>query len=168
MVAACFAVSASSSARRLLRFSSAAISHSNLWQSLRVASSTSLLNIERAAELTAQKNNKGAGTGKVIIEGLKYGDTTLTALIDGHEYSCIIHVAAPVINKESMTVKVGKSGSVSLKNTKLRKEGIKWETSDPNIALVDGAGKVYGISSGYVTIFTDAGGFHNECRVTVW
>ena len=50
MVVACSVVLASSSAMRLFRFSSAAISHSNLLQSLRVDSSTSLLNIVRAAD----------------------------------------------------------------------------------------------------------------------
>ena len=38
------------------------------------------------ATATAQLNKNGIKTGKVIIEGLGYGDTKLVAVIDGQEY----------------------------------------------------------------------------------
>ena len=40
------------------------------------------------------------------------------------------------------------------------------ESSD-SVFTVDANGKVTGVSKGEAIIFTDAGGYHNECKVTV-
>ena len=117
--------------------------------------------------VTAQRNNKGIKTGKVIVEGLSCGENTLIATIDGKEYTTKIVVKAPSINKSTMKLKVKKTGTLSLKNTRIKKTDIKWESSNNSIATVDANGKVTGVSKGEAIIFTDAGGYHNECKVTV-
>lgn len=116
---------------------------------------------------TPQTDKKGNKTGKVVIEGLTYGDTKLIATIDGQEYECTVHVVKPVINKTSMELKVGKTGTLSLKNTKLKKQDIVWTSEDPSIASVDSAGKIIARSVGSTVIYTEAGGMRNECMVTV-
>lgn len=116
--------------------------------------------------ITAQANTKGIKTGKVIVEGLSCGENALIATIDGKEYTTKIIVQTPSINKSTMNLKVNKTGTVALKNTKLKKTDVRWESSDTGIAAVDANGKVTGVSKGEAIIFTDAGGFHNECKVT--
>ena len=122
---------------------------------------------EGIARASAQLNNKGVKTGKVIVEGLKYGDTTLTATIDGQTYNCTIHVTAPEINKTDMTLSVGKTGTVSLKKTKIKKTDIRWQTDDPEVAIVDENGKITAKKAGNAIIYTETGGKRNECHVTV-
>ena len=122
---------------------------------------------EGIIRVTAQTDKKGNKTGKVILEGLACGDTELIATIDGQPYKCTVHVAKPVINKTTMELKVGKTGSLSIKNTKIKKQDIVWTSEDPSIATVDSAGKVKAVSTGSTVIYTEAGGYRNECIVTV-
>ena len=51
------------------------------------------------ATATAHLDSKGNPTGKVLIKGINYGDTTLIATIDGQKYCCVIHVTAPKISR---------------------------------------------------------------------
>ena len=122
---------------------------------------------EGIARVSAQRNSKGAKTGKAIVEGLSYGDTTLTATIDGQNYTCTIRVTAPEINKKAMTLKVGKQGTVSLKKTKIKKTDVVWNSDNPEVATVDANGKITALKSGNATIYTETGGIRNECQVTV-
>ena len=122
---------------------------------------------DSVAKATAQFNTKGAKTGKVIVEGLKYGDTKLTAIINGLEYECTVHVTAPEISKKTMTLKVGRTGTVSLKKTKIKKADIVWDSTNKSVATVDKNGKVTALSTGETVIYTEAGGVKNECLVTV-
>ncbi len=119
------------------------------------------------ATAAPQLNNKGVPTGKVTVTALKAGDTRLKAIIDGQEYFCDVHVAAPVINKQDMTLKVNKTATISLKNTKLNKNNIEWYSTDLAVASVSAGGKIKAVSPGKATIYTEAGGVRNECVVTV-
>ena len=88
-------------------------------------------------------------TGKVTI--LAYneatgGKVTITATIDAVSYSCEIEVKKPEIRKGNLVIKQGKSGKVTLKNTKLK--GVKWTSSNEKIATVDEKGKVTGVAPG--------------------
>ena len=116
---------------------------------------------------TPQTDKKGNKTGKVILEGLAYGDTKLIATIDDQEYECTVHVVKPIINKTTMELKVGKTGTLSLKNTKLKKKDIVWKTDNPLIATVDANGKVKAESEGETVIYTEAGGVRSECTIKV-
>ena len=119
------------------------------------------------ATVSSQYNRRGTLTGKAIVEGKVYGNTTLTATIDNVEYSCTISVIAPQINKSNMKIKMGRTGKLYLKNTKIKKTDVIWTSSDPNIATIDAYGTVKGINTGTTTIYTDCGGVRNECIVTV-
>ena len=55
-----------------------------------------------------------------------------------------------------MNLKVNKTRTVALKNTKLKKTDVRWESSDTGTAAVDANGKVTGVSKGEAIIFTDA------------
>ncbi len=119
----------------------------------------------------ALKSKKGLTTGKVVVTGLKASaDNTpvrLIATVDGRTYSCDICIKAPVIAKETAKVRVGKTTSVSLKNTKFNKNDIEWKSENESIARVEPGGKVTGIGEGEVTVYTTTGGVRNECRITV-
>ena len=114
-----------------------------------------------------QLDKKGNPTGKVVIETLSCGDATLTAIIDDQEYTCDIHVTAPKINKNKLTLRKNKYASLSLSNTKIKKQNVVWESENDSIATIDEKGRIKGISEGEVIIFTNTGGIRNECVVTV-
>ncbi len=119
----------------------------------------------------AQKNGKGVPTGKVIVTGIAANadnnPVQITANIDGQDYHCDIYVKAPVISKTKVKVKVGKTTTLSLKNTKLKKTDVEWHSADENIAKVEPGGVIRGISGGFTTIYTLTGGALNQCTVTV-
>lgn len=117
--------------------------------------------------VTPQIDKKGNPTGKVTVRGLSYGDTTLIATIHGREYYTEIHVAAPKISKSKLTLKTKQTGTIALKNTKLKKTAIEWYSSDPGVAMVNSSGKITGISVGECRIYTETGGVLNECFLTV-
>ena len=119
------------------------------------------------ATATKQVDKKGKLTGKVVVSGLSAGDTRLKAVIDGQEYYCDIHVVAPTISKKTMTLKVNKTATVTLKNTKIKKADISWYSENPDIAEVSSSGKIKANSKGQAVIYTEAGGVRNECLVTV-
>ena len=122
---------------------------------------------ESVAIATTQLNNKGVATGKVVVEGLSFGDTTLFANIDGELYSCTIHVPEPKINKASIRLKPGQTFRIILTNTKLKKTDVKWESSDPEAVSVDENGIIRAIKNGEAIIYTETGGAKAECLVTV-
>lgn len=66
-----------------------------------------------------------------------------------------------------MTLSVGKTGTVSLKKTKIKKTDVQWISDDPEIASVDANGKITAKKSGSTVIYTETGGKRNECHVTV-
>lgn len=119
-----------------------------------------------------QTNKSGAPTGKANITAVKADPdgkpVSIIATIDGKEYTCEVNIKAPVIAKQNIKVKAGKSTTVSLKNTKLKKADIEWMSEDDKIASVAAGGKVTGISEGTVIIYTITGGVRNECLVTVY
>lgn len=119
------------------------------------------------ATATAHFDSKGNPTGKVLIKGINYGDTTLIATIDGQKYRCVIHVTAPKISRTALSIKTGRTASLSLQKTKLKKNQIIWKSSNENVAKVDVNGKITGVAPGEAIIYTNAGGIKNECAVTV-
>ncbi|MCR5357553.1 MAG: InlB B-repeat-containing protein [Lachnospiraceae bacterium] len=119
-----------------------------------------------------QRDKNGLLTGKAVIKGLvaDNDDTPveLRATIDGRVYTCNVYITRPTIAKQAVKVKVGGTTTVSLKNTKFKKNDIVWKSSDENIATVEAGGKVRGKSKGSVIIYTETGGVRNECSVTVY
>ena len=116
--------------------------------------------------VTWTTSNKSLATVDAgTIKALKAGTVRITATVDGKNYTSNITISAPAIKKDNLSVKVGKTVTVGLKNTKLK--NIVWNTSDESIAVVDSKGKVKGVSAGTATIYTTAGGITNSCVVTV-
>ena len=111
------------------------------------------------------------GGGLVTIDdagkftAISAGEGVISATVEGVIYSCNIKVVEPVIKKKAISVKVGGTGAVGLKNTKLK--NIEWVSDDTSIATVDEKGRVKGISKGTTTIRTFAGNVENSCTVTV-
>ena len=99
------------------------------------------------------------------ITALYAGEETVIAYVEGKMYSCTVNIVEPIIKKKSITIKQGKTGTVGLKNTKLK--DIEWVSDDPSIATVDEKGRVTGVSKGTTTIRTFAGYVDNSCVVTV-
>ena len=118
---------------------------------------------------TAQLDKKDNKTGKVILTALNtYTDNiTLTATIDGRPYTCSVKITPPAIQKTEITLGVGRSTTIALKNTKIKKADVNWVSKNPAIAEVKPGGKVIGISKGTTVIYTETGGIRNECTITV-
>lgn len=122
---------------------------------------------EEIATVSHQLDRKGNTTGRCIVSGLSYGYTKLLLEVDNQYYECYINVIAPKINRSALKVKVNRTSTVSLSNTKIKKSDIKWFSTNESIATVDANGKIKAISEGETTIYTEAGGYRNECKVTV-
>ena len=122
---------------------------------------------EKIARATPQINKKNAVTGKVLVKGISYGSTTLLADIDGIQYSCVINIIEPKLSKKTIKMHVGKTATITLKNTKIPKQDIEWISSDPEIVSVDKNGKLYALKQGNASVFTIAGGAREVCAVSV-
>ena len=117
-------------------------------------------------ELSGMTNKQGVSTGKVTIFAAGAGESTLTATIDGQEYSCRIVVPEPTLSSEELELKPGGSKIISVKGSKLKKSDIEWSSEDEEIATVVG-GKVKAISSGETVISAIVGNTTLECLVVV-
>ena len=117
-----------------------------------------------------QTNKKGEPTGKMIITGLAADPDDepvgIMAEIDGQIYTCSVTIIRPTISAETLSIKPGKTKAVSIKNTKIKKTDIIWESDDPEVAEVTG-GKIKGIGTGTTTIYAEVGGIRCECVVNV-
>ena len=92
---------------------------------------------------------------------------TIEAEIDGQIYTCTVSIIRPSISAESLSIKVGKTKTVSIRNTKIKKADIVWESDDTDVAQVLSGGKIKGVGSGTATISAVVGGIRCECAVTV-
>lgn len=68
------------------------------------------------------------------------------------------------LNQTKVTVTVGKSVTLKVKNTKKK---VKWSTSNKKVATVSKKGKVTGKKAGKATITAKVGGKKYTCKVTV-
>ncbi|MDO4322787.1 MAG: Ig-like domain-containing protein [Lachnospiraceae bacterium] len=121
--------------------------------SLAVAGKTTvqLKNVGSKKKVTWSTSNKKVATvkkgsnGKVTITGKKAGTAKITAKYNGKKYSVKVTVKAPALSKKSLSLNVGKSGTITLKNTVSSKK-VTWKSSKTSVATVK-AGK-----NGKVTI----------------
>ena len=115
---------------------------------------------------------KDEPTGKIILKALNADKDNkpvlIYAVIDGQKYTCSVNITCPVIAKPQLRIKAGKTGTVALKNTKIKKNDIEWKSEDESIATVEPGGKVTAKGTGTVKIYTITGGIRNECDVTVY
>lgn len=119
------------------------------------AVTTEEVKADKTKKLQRKININKAVSGKIM------------ATVDGHDYECAIEVVSPEIKKAAQTLKVGKAGAVSVKNTKIK--DITWTTSDSSkVEIVDAAkGKIKAVAPGTATISAEIGGVTVSCEVTV-
>lgn len=75
-----------------------------------------------------------------------------------------VQAAAPTISKKSITLTVGKSTTLKVKNTSKK---VKWKSSNSKIASVNSAGKVTGKKAGKAKITATVNKKKYTCTVTV-
>lgn len=106
------------------------------------------------------------------ITAVRKGKTTVSARIGLSFKKCTVTVVDPTIkvNKKVATIYTGGSSAktVQLKATaKGASKTVTWESSAPEIAVVDEKGKVTSVSAGTATITAKANGESASCAVTV-
>ena len=110
-----------------------------------------------------------------VITAHAAGTATITAqeTDTGKSASFIVHVVAAVQSitpsTETITLFEGDETAVSLtlQPTTATLKDVKWSSNDPNVAMVDDSGKVYGINAGETTITAHAGDVEAVIQVTV-
>jgi len=127
--------------------------------------------------VTWTSSNKSVATvnsaGKVTAVGA--GTTTITALVGTKTATCKVTVKVPLesisLNKKSMNVVTGKTGSLSVKynpTDTTDSRTITWSTSDKTVATVSSTGKVTGKKPGKATITAKtAGGLKDQSSIRV-
>jgi hypothetical protein len=111
--------------------------------------------------------------GKVTAK--KNGNATITANVSGKKYSCKVMVQKSIplksinLNQHAISLNVGDTAKLKVicnpANTTDSTE-VEWESSDENIAEVEG-GKIVGVSEGQAEITATVGKFAVTCIVTV-
>ncbi len=100
------------------------------------------------------------GKTSVTLTAVASGTATVSAVVDGHSYSCEVTVPVPSAKKQIYYVKPGKSISLTLKDTKLKINNFVWSSDNTEIASVNpSTGKITGVSNGMTVIYgtyTDA------------
>ncbi len=103
-------------------------------------------------------------SGNGVVKGLKRGTVTITAKVGGKKYTCRVIVEDPSISKKTTTLKVGKTITLKMQNTKQK---VTWSTSNRKIATVTQKGVVKGIKKGSAVITAKVGKKKFTCKVTV-
>ena len=110
-----------------------------------------------------------------VITAHAAGSVTITAqeTDTGKSASFTVHVVAAVQSitpsTETITLFEGDETAVSLtlQPATATLKDVKWSSNDPNVAMVDDSGKVYGINAGETTITAYAGDVEAVIQVTV-
>lgn len=135
------------------------------------------LNGVKQSKVTWKTRNKKVATvdknGKVVAK--KAGKTTIIAKVKGKkkQYKCTVYVKSTKISQSSLTLEVGKSKTLtlkdSIKNKKISKN-LNWSTNKYSVATVEN-GRVVAKAVGKAKITVYVKGKKNEtkrtCKVTV-
>lgn len=133
---------------------------------------------EDAVDKTAVWSCSPSGVVEVDQEGkvvaLAPGEAVVTAACGEIEATCSVVVKEVAVetvelDKESAEISVGET--VQLSATVLPADAadltVSWSSSDQDVASVDDAGLVYGLSAGEAEITAEAGGVKAVCSITV-
>jgi uncharacterized protein YjdB len=112
------------------------------------------------------------------VTAVAAGTATITATTHngGFEASCIvtvnnISVKGITLNKDELFLEDGDEETLiaTVLPVKAFNKAVTWESSDPEVATVDSAGKVRGVADGEatITVTTVDGGFEESCTVIV-
>lgn len=112
------------------------------------------------------------GTGKVT--SIKTGVATITAKVGTHTASCSVTVVALIHNitldKTELTLDRGTGDQLTLTidpPDTTEDKTITWTSSNPDVAAIDGTGKVTALKIGSTTITAQVGEHTVSCSVTV-
>lgn len=150
---------------------------------LRVGEETILKAIISPADATDKSvvwtsSEKGVATvdSDGRITAIKAGKTTVTATAQGgFSTSCDVTVTIPVtsvtLDKTSITLTVGENLTLvaTVRPDDATDKSVSWVSSDPDVAVVDAAGKVVAVKRGAtdITVTTVDGGLTATCKVSV-
>lgn len=98
------------------------------------------------------------------VKAVKKGTTTVTAKVDGKKLKCKIKVEDPSISNKYVSLKKGKTATLSVSGTK---QTVKWSSSDKSIAKVNKNGKVTAVAKGKATITAKVDGKKLKCTIYV-
>ena len=119
----------------------------------------------KSSVVSVKKNS----TNKVTLTAKKAGKATIYATHNGKKYKCTVTVKAPSLNRSSLSLVAGKSGTITL-NNRVSGKTVKASTSNSRVATVGVSGSkitVKGIGAGTATIKVAHNGKTFSCKVTV-
>ena len=111
-----------------------------------------------------------------LVSAIAEGSSTITATAGGKSATCSIVVSKRVIevtsielNKNVLSLVEGDSETLiaTVKPDDATDKTIQWDSSNKDIATVDGNGKVTGVKEGTATVTAKAGEKQATCQVTV-
>jgi uncharacterized protein YjdB len=107
------------------------------------------------------------------VKGVKVGKATVTCTSNatGLKATCQVTVGLVSLNKYKMTLKKGKTETLTptVYPKSLEDKSVTWESSNEKVATVTAEGKVKGVKTGTATITctSNATGLSRTCQVTV-
>ena len=119
----------------------------------------------KSSVVSVKKNS----TNKVTLTAKKAGKATIYATHNGKKYKCTVTVKAPSLNRSSLSLVAGKSGTLTL-NNRVSGKTVKASTSNSRVATVGVSGSkitVKGVGAGTATIKVAHNGKTFSCKVTV-
>ena len=119
----------------------------------------------KSSVVSVKKNS----TNKVTLTAKKAGKATIYATHNGKKYKCTVTVKAPSLNRSSLSLVAGKSGTLTV-NNRVSGKTVKASTSNSRVATVGVSGSkitVKGIGAGTATIKVAHNGKTFSCKVTV-
>ena len=119
----------------------------------------------KAEKWTTSNKTIATVSSKGIVTARKAGTVTIRAITSEKKYACKITVKNPAkLNKASMSIAVGKSASLKVKNVTGK---VAWKSQNRKIAKVNAKGKVTAVKIGTTKIFATVYGKKLTCKVTV-
>ena len=119
----------------------------------------------KSSVVSIKKNS----TNKVTLTAKKAGKVTIYATHNGKKYKCTVTVKAPSLNRSSLSLVAGKSGTLTV-NNRVSGKTVKASTSNSRVATVGVSGSkvtVKGVGAGTATIRVAHNGMTFSCKVTV-
>lgn len=122
---------------------------------------------KKKVKWSSNKKKVATVSQKGMVTAKSAGTAKITAKVGSKKYTCAVKVkkAAKIsLNKTNLTLKVGQSYSLKLKNAT---GTVSWSTSDSGIAMALPDGTVTGMKAGSCIVAAVYGGKEYRCLVTV-
>ncbi|MDF2985543.1 MAG: hypothetical protein K0R50_1053 [Eubacterium sp.] len=147
----------------------------------RITISKTSASIERGEilKLTAATSNNSQVTWKSskksiaeidengVITGIKPGETTITASVQGSSATCKIKVKAPTISLNLSTVTLYRGQKNQLKASVSSGILPAWKSNKKSVAVVDDSGSITAVKHGTAVISATVDGVSKSCKVVV-